>query len=99
MTCHDLSLAHLNIGEKAVSRLGIGPILTGYGTLSPIPSDIIPSSLPNRLASRTSLKLHPPTSLSIQALVVELLVMISDFVADFLVCIPRFHHKWLNLYI
>jgi len=23
----------------------------------------------------------------------------SDLVADFLVCIPRFHHKWLNLYI
>jgi hypothetical protein len=29
MTRHDLLLAHRIIGEKAVSRLGVGPILTG----------------------------------------------------------------------
>jgi hypothetical protein len=28
----------------------------------------------------------------------ELLAIISDFVADFLVCIPRFHHNCLYLY-
>lgn len=60
---------------------------------------IIPSSLLNRLANRTSLKLQPATSPSIQLLTVEDFAAIAGFDLVCLVRIPGIHHNCLYLYI
>ena len=93
MTRHDLVLADVIVGEKAVSRLRIGPIPTGTGNTLTDSLGHHPQQFTKPLGQTDILEVAPPTSLSFPTWGTAARVMVSDLVDACLVRIPSIHHK------